>query len=321
VCGKKKLTALCGIGIYVALAGSASAVTVVHYGTTSPSAASWMEFIAQDQGFFQAEGLDVQMTFTGNNTTVVQQLIGGSFDLGQTTFETTVRAVDKGAPISMIATTMTKYSYSIVAQKNINSINDMVHKRIILALPKSALTIYWNRALEQAGIKVSDVEQVYDGSTPNRYAALVSGTAQAAALTQPVDLLAMDKGFNKIVDITKVAKGFGFTCVVASRDWLKNNAATAKAYLRALKKATSFFYDKKNRQSAIDSLAKHSKINAEAAGRTYDYFVNELQPYDRDIDPNDSYVKTVAQLLIDIGDKKAEPIDPAKYADRSFLPK
>lgn len=319
--GKKEQRILLGMALCIALVGPASATTIIHYGTTSASAAAWMEFIAQDQGFFKAEDLDVQMTFTGNNTTVVQQLIGGSFDLGQTTFETTVRAVDKGAPISMIATTMTKYSYSIMAQKDIKSIKDMVHKRIVLALPKSALTIYWNRALEQAGIKVSDVEQVYDGSTPNRYAALVSGTAQAAALTQPVDLLAMDKGFNKIVDITKVAKGFGFTCVVGSRNWLKNNAPTAKAYLRALKKATTFFYDKKNRQTAIDSLVKHSKIDAEAAGKTYDYFVNELQPYDRDIDPNDSYVKTVAQLLIDIGDKKAGAIDPTKYADRSFLPK
>ena len=58
----------------------------------------------------------------------------------------------------------------------------MKGKRVILALPKSALTVYWNRALEQAGLKVSDVEQVYDGATPNRYAALVSGTVQAAGV-------------------------------------------------------------------------------------------------------------------------------------------
>ncbi len=319
--GLKGFAAACGISLVVAATASANAATVVRYGTTSASAAAWMEYIAQDQGFFKAEDLDVRVTFTGNNATVVQQLIGGSFDIGQTTFETTVRAVDKGAPIAMIGTTMIKYSYSVLAQKDIKSIKEMAHKRIILALPKSALTVFWNRALEQAGLKVSDVEQVYDGSTPNRYAALVSGTAQAAALTQPVDLLAIDKGYNKIVDITTVAKNFGFTSIVATRDWLTKNTATAKAFLRALKKATDFFYDTANRQAAIDSLLKHAKIDAEAAAKTYDYYVNELKPYDRDLDPNDDYVKTVVQLLIDVGDRKAGPIDPAKYADRSFLPK
>lgn len=301
--------------------GMARAETVVRYGTTSASAVSWPEFIAQDQGFYKAEGLDVQVTYTGNNTTVVQQLIGGSFDIGNTTFETLVRAVEHGAPIVMTASTMIKYSYSIMAQKDIKSIKDMKGKRVILALPKSALTVYWNRALEQAGMKVSDVEQVYDGATPNRYAALVSGTVQAAGLTQPIDLLAADKGYNKIVDITKVAKNFGFTAVVAARSWLPSHGDTMRAFLRATKKGTDFLYDKKNRAAAIESLVKHSKINAEASGKTYDYYVNELHPYEADLDPRDDYVRTVAQLLVDIGDFKIPNIDPHKYTDKSYLPK
>jgi NitT/TauT family transport system substrate-binding protein len=310
------MAALC-----LSIAAADAAETRIRFGTTSASAVSWPGFIAQDKGFFAAENLDVQMTFTGNNTTVVQQLIGGSFDMGETTFETTIRAVEHAAPIVMIGSTMIKYSYSVMAQKDIKSLKDMQGKRIILALPKSALTVYWNRAVEQAGMKVADVEQVYDGSTPNRYAALVSGTVQAAALTQPIDLLAADKGYNKIVDITKVAKNFGFTAIVATRSWLKDHGDTARAFLRANKKATDFFYDKNNRAEAIAILVKHTKINAEAAGKTYDYYVNELQPFQHDLDPDADYVRTVAQLLVDIGDFKIPNIDPKKYSDRSYLPK
>lgn len=304
------------------LANAATAEsTVVSFGTTSASAVSWPEFIGLDQGFFKAENLDLQITFTGNNATVVQQLIGGSFDLGQTTFETTVRAIEKHAPIIMIGSTMIKYAYSIMAAKNIHSIKEMKGKQIILALPKSALTVYWNRAVEQAGMKVSDVDQVYDGATPHRYAALVSGASQAAGLTQPIDLLARDQGYNKIVDITKVAKNFGFSAVVAAPSWLKQHGDVARAYLRATKKATDFFYDKNNRAAAIASLVKHTKINPAAAGETYDYYVNELHPYARDLNPRDDYVRTVVQLLVDTGDIKLKRIDPEKYVDRSFLPK
>lgn len=320
----KRLIRIAAIGLVLCAAmsiGSATAATVFRFGTTSPSAINWPEFIAEDQGFFKAENLEFQATYTGNNATVVQQLIGGSFDVGQTTFETAIRAVEKGAPLIMIGSTMIKYSYSIVAQKEIKSIKDMAHKRIILALPKSALTVYWNRALEQAGMKVSDVDQVYDGSTPNRYAGLVSGAVQAAALTQPTDLMAIEKGYNKIVNITDVAKSFGFISMVASKNWLKENGDTARAYLRATKKATDFFYDKKNRALVIASLIKHSKIDADAAEKTYDYYVNELHPFARDLNPTDDYVSTVAQLLIDIGDLKTDKIDPMKYVDRAYLPK
>jgi NitT/TauT family transport system substrate-binding protein len=304
------------------LADSAKAEpTLIRFGTTSASAVSWPEFIGLDHGLYTAENLNLQVTYTGNNATVVQQLIGGSFDMGQTTFETTIRAIEKRAPITMIGSTMIKYSYSIMAQKNIHSVKDMKGKRVILALPKSALTVYWNRALEKAGMKVSDVDQLFDGATPNRYAALISGAAEAAGLTQPIDLLAMDKGFNKIVDITEVAKNFGFSSVVVSHAWVKQHGDIARAYLRATKKATDFLYDKKNRAEAIASLVKHTKIDADSAAKTYDYYVNELHPFARDLDPNDDYVKTVVQLLIDIGDLKLNTIDPKKYADRSYLPK
>jgi NitT/TauT family transport system substrate-binding protein len=152
--GKRMFGAIGGAAVALCLmaAADSAAATTVRFGTTSASAVSWPEFIAQDKGFYAAENLDVQITYTGNNTTVVQQLIGGSFDLGQTTFETTVRAVEDRAPIVMVASTMIKYAYSIMAQKDIKSIKDMKGKRIILALPKSALTVYWNRALEQAGM-------------------------------------------------------------------------------------------------------------------------------------------------------------------------
>jgi ABC-type nitrate/sulfonate/bicarbonate transport system substrate-binding protein len=144
---------------------------------------------------------------------------------------------------------------------------------------------------------------------------------QAAGLTQPIDLLAADKGYNKIVDITKVAKNFGFTAVVAARSWLPSHGDTMRAFLRATKKGTDFLYDKKNRSAAIESLVKHSKINADASGKTYDYYVNELHPYQPDLNPSDDYIRTVVQLLVDVGDFKIPNIDPKKYVDRSYLPK
>jgi NitT/TauT family transport system substrate-binding protein len=309
------LTALVGLG-----GGDASALNKLRLGDTSPSAPSLPVMIAIDHGFYAAENLEVEITYTGNNTTVAQQLIGRNFDLGLTTFETAIRAIDKGAPVQITGSVMLKYAYSMMADKSINSISQMKGKRVMLALPKSALTVYWNRALEKAGMKINDVEQIYDGSTVNRFAALSSGSVQAAALNQPLDFLAQDKGYNKIVDITDFARGFGFTAVIGARNWLEQHADETKAFYRATKKGVSFFYDPAKKDAVIATLIKHTKIDAASAERTYLYYRDELKPYDPNLSADDSTIRTVVNLINEVEGSSIDANNPRKFVTQAFLP-
>ena len=52
----------------------------------------WPGYVAARQGFFKAEGIDIDEYIVGNPALVTQQVISNSLDLGSTTYENLVLA-------------------------------------------------------------------------------------------------------------------------------------------------------------------------------------------------------------------------------------
>ena len=298
----------------------AQALKKVSDGQVSKTAPNWPNFIAADKGFFRREGVELETTYVGNVANTVQQLVAGSFDVASSTFDTAIRAIGNGGNAVMIGGIVTKYPYSIMTVAEVTSAAAMKGKRVILPFPKDLLTIVWNRWLTEKGMRPEDVEQVYAGATPNRLAALSSGTVQGALLTQPFDFRAEAQGFRKLLDIGAFGKEYGFLTVLARPQWLRDNPDTARGYLRALAAAVDWLYDPSHRDEAIEILARETKLDPSIATQTYDYYVGELQPFSRKLAVPDEIIRSTVRTLIELGDIKPEAAT-AKYVDLSFLPR
>lgn len=309
-------------GVFAASLASASPVFAelqkITVGDISPVAAAWPAMVAEDFGYFRDEGLEVTTVYTGNNAMVAQQLVGGAFDIGTTTTETTIRAIESGASLMIVGSAMLKFPYSIVVPSNIQTAADMKGKRIILSLPKSAPTAYWNRWLTQNGMKPSDVEQVFEGSTPNRFAALESGTVQAAVLTQPFDMVALEKGYRVLMDLGIYAKEFGFNVIVASKKTIAERPDTVRHYVKAMARAIDTIYDPAQKEKVLAALTKRAKIEPKAALKTYEYYVNDLHPFERGAKVPPAYVQSVINLLLETGDFKPGDRPVSRYLNTSF---
>jgi ABC-type nitrate/sulfonate/bicarbonate transport system substrate-binding protein len=312
----------CALAVLPALAfgdgAAAQTLKKIAIGDVAPIAVGWPSFVASAKGFYKREGLDPQITYVGNVANTVQQMVGGSFDIAVSTFDTGIRAIAKGADAVLIAGLITKYPYSIMVAKNVDKVSDLKGKRIVLPFKKDLLTITWNKWVREQGMNPSDIDQVYDGATPNRYAALAGGTVQAALLGQPFDFKAADQGFKKLVDMGAYAKEYGFITLISRPDWLQKNPDTARAYLKALSDAVDWIYDPANKEEATAILAKGTKLDQASAARTYDYFVNDLKPLSRKLAIPDEIVTTTVKTLVELGDIK-QPTKP--LTDTSYLPK
>ncbi len=297
----------------------AAAAEVVKFpvGAVSKTAADWPEYVAVAKGFYAAENIAPEVTYVGNVANAVQQTVGGSYVLADSTFDTAVRAIAKGANVVMIGSTLIRYPYSVMVAPGIHTAADLKGKRIILPFSKDFLTVFWNRWTASQGVAPEAIEQVYDGATPNPLAALMSGGVQAAALTQPFDFRAADQGYGKLVDLGEYAKDFGFLVIVARPEWLAANGEVARAYLRAQSKAIDWIYDPANRAEAIDILARSTATDPAVAARTYDYFVNDLHPLSRKLAIPDQVVKATVDTLVELGDIERPT---RKFVDLSFLP-
>ena len=315
-------TGLLALAVSVAVAAPAQAdPRAVAFGDVAKVAPAWPIFIADQAGLFAAEGLKPEATYVGTDSGVIQQVIGGSLEIGNATFESTLRAIDAGAPIRIIGSVSLKLPYSVLASPAIKSAADLKGKTVIFNFPDSTLVYAWTNWLTQNGLKKGDVDQIYDGSSVNRFAALSGGAAVAALLTQPFDMVAISKGNHRLLDYGEYAKGMGFQPLIASTAWLAKNPDTARAFLRAVSRAVQFLYDPANREKSIEILVQTTKIETAIAAQVYDYYTKELKPYSPILAvPDEVVAATIAGIRLSKPGAIADTT-VSRFVDRSFLPK
>ena len=311
------LAAICFVPV---AAATAQTLKKINDGQVSKTAPNWPNFIAAEKGFFHRGGVELETVYVGNVANTVQQLVAGSFDVASSTFDTAIRAVAAGGNAVLVGGLVTKYPYSIMTAKDVSKAADLKGKRIILPFAKDLLTAVWNRWLTEQGLNPQDIDQIYAGATPNRYAALAGGTAQAALLTQPFDFRAAADGYRKLLDIGAYGKGYGFLTILARPQWLRDNPDTARAYLKAVSDAVDWLYDPANRAEAIAILAKHTKLDPAIATQTYDYYIGELKPFSRKLAIPNEIIPTTVKTLIELGDVKPGA-EKTKFIDLSYLPR
>ena len=298
---------------------TAAAVGAVRAGENAPIGLFWPGLIAMKNGFYHAEGLNVDLSYVGSVTASVQQLIGGSIDFGYTTCEVALQAIEKGADVSIIGSTTIKYPYSMMSARDVKSAADLKGKTVSLPPPRQDIAIFFDRWLKENGVATADVDKVYDGATPNRYAALASGAVAAAAISQPFDFKAEAEGYNKLVDFGVYVKDYAFVVILARKPWLKENADATRRYLSAVARSINWFYDRTNRPAAIAILSAASKQNETIVAETYDYYADTLMPFSRKLALPSASVENVAKALGDLGILKS-PAKALAAVDLVYLP-
>jgi NitT/TauT family transport system substrate-binding protein len=280
---KEAILAVCILTAGMTATGRAATrqETAVIIGQVTFIAIYWPDFIAQQKGFYAAEGLDVESFFTGSTAAATQQLISGKIDIAFATAETVVRAANKGADIVIIGETVYKWPYSFMAAKDIKKPQDLKGKKVILSTPKQDLTLLWEDWLRENGMEPSDVDQVFDGATPNRYAALAKGAVQAAVVSQPFDFRAISEGYTQLFETAFVKKNYSFKVIAARGKWVHDNPETARAVVRAVARAIDWWYDPRNKEEAIDILQKVSKQDRALVEKTYIYYHEAVLPYSK----------------------------------------
>jgi ABC-type nitrate/sulfonate/bicarbonate transport system substrate-binding protein len=304
----------------LALAANAEAQTRLVVGHVSKSTTNWPFYIAEAKGMFKAENLEVENVVVGNVAGVAQQIVGGSLDLGNTTFEIVIQAVESGAPLSLIGATAIKYAYSLYGQKDIRSAADLKGRSVMVPVPKNDIANFFESWLKANNVKPSDVDVIYNGASTARYAAFTTGGVAAVAVSPPLDFSADAAGYNKLVDFGEFVKAYGFLGTAARKDWLAKNGPAARALMRALAKATDWLYDPANREEAIQLLMRETKVDHDIGEKTYNYVVVQLQAFSRGMKIPDADFMNVLKAFQDMGVAKNKDAKIEQYVDRSFLP-
>ena len=310
------------IGATVAWAGLAAAAQaqtpVTIGGVGAGSANLWPSYIAIAKSFYKEVGLTPEYVATQSSAAVMQQLAAGSLDMGTGGLVDPIRAIDKGAPITLFRTEDVVAPYELLARPSITRIADLKGKTVMIGGPKDITRLYMERMLAAAGLGPNDVDYVYAGATAPRLSALVAGSIDATLLSPPFNFQALSAGQVSLGATPDIARGMPYTGYAVSIPWARQHKAQLKDFLSAYTRGVDWFYDRSHRDEAVDIALKHLNSNRGDLEKTYDFFTR-LKIYDRVGSFAGSGLETLLNALKTSRDLEGST-DVSRFVDASLAP-
>ena len=212
-------------------------LTPINYGNIVLTASTWPFLIAEQEGFFQKEGIDFKRVIGGNTTASTQALVAGSTDIAQMNLVNLLAANSAGADVIVIAGDATVPIYSLIVHPSIKSYADLKGKRLAVTGPTDPLNYILARMLAANGLASGDYEMIGLGGAPQRLAAVQNRGVAGALINQPSDFIALASGFSSLGLSTDYVDNFQYTITGVRRDWAQKNKPLVVRFLRAYVKA------------------------------------------------------------------------------------
>ena len=214
-------------------------------------------YLGKEKGFFDAEGIDLDIQEGRGSAVTVQAVAAGSATFGYVDVPTMIKAAAKGAPVKSVGVALQTSAMSVMgfSEKNIKTPKDIVGKTVAMT-PGDSMSQIWPLFLKKTGLQETQFKTV-SGDAQTKLNAVINGQA---------DLLlgyVMDQNI-KLQDATKKPitpirfADYGVNLIssgiVANKDTLSAKADMVKRFMRAATK--SLEEAEKNPEAAVAATLK-----------------------------------------------------------------
>jgi NitT/TauT family transport system substrate-binding protein len=202
--------------------------------------------LAEQLGYFKAEGLEVEISDFAGGARALQAVVGGSADVVSGAYEHTINLQNKGQMFQAFVLQGRAPQIALgISNKTLpgyKSVADLRGKKIGVTAPGSSTNMMANLVLSRAGIKAGDVSFIGVGTSAGALTALRSGQIDAICNIDPVMTMLEQKGDVRIVFDTRTLKGtrevFGgpmpAACLYAPMEFLQKHPNTAQGLTNAI---------------------------------------------------------------------------------------
>ncbi|NDG42236.1 MAG: ABC transporter substrate-binding protein [Betaproteobacteria bacterium] len=208
--------------------------------------------IAEQLGYFKAEGLDLKIVDFAGGSQALRALVGGSADVVSGAFEHTINMQVKGqrlrAVVLMGRAPQIVLGINPRTLPNYKTLADLKGKKIGVTAPGSSTNVMANFALAKVGLKPSDVSIIGVGTGNGAVAAMRSGQIDALSNLDPVISLLTRSNDLKIVSDTRIVaeaeKVFGgpmpAACLYLTQSFVDKHPHTVQALATAIVRANQW---------------------------------------------------------------------------------
>jgi NitT/TauT family transport system substrate-binding protein len=205
--------------------------------------------IAEQLGYFKAEGLEVQILDFQGGARALQAFVDGGADVCSGAFEHTLRLQSRGMPVKAFVlqgrAPQVVVGVSHRTLPGYKGLASLRGRRIGVSAPGSSTDTVCRLLLARAGLAMSDINTVPVGVGSTALAALRSGSIDALSSVDPVMTMLAQKNEVRVVADTRTLRGsaevFGGPmpagCLFAATAFIQKNPRTVQAMTNAIVRA------------------------------------------------------------------------------------
>jgi NitT/TauT family transport system substrate-binding protein len=277
----KKAMGFVIVGVLMALFSvPASAQQKARINWTAVTGAQSGMFMAQQEGLFKKNGLDIELIHIPSSSRGIQAILAGEIGFSFMDGNNEVQADLKGANIALVAGATNRQVFSLMARPDIKRIVDLRGKKIGITRIGSSTHTSALFALGSAGLKPADYQILPLMEVPNIFTALAAGQIDAGVVSPPTNSRARKAGFNELMNLAKEGPEYVSVGVGTSRSYIKANEDIVRRVVRSYAEGVQIF--KSNKAAALKMIQNQLKVKeADIQEDTYNQFREYLEfpPY------------------------------------------
>ena len=235
--------------------------------------------VANEKGFFDKEGLKVQLiTFRGTNL-MLTALLTGDLDYA-TILPFLTGAAARGLPVRILAAVTKNSSYFMVARPEIDNVKALRGKKIGINSFGSSADYAAYAAVSRSGMDPNKDLTILaiGGGTPERLAAVVSGSVDATVITSPAEYAAEKQGLRIVMSAQELGQfvRIPITGIGATQKKMEKDPDEIVRLLRALRLSTLYLLQ--NPEYSVALFQKIMRVEPALADKLFKLYRDQYNP-------------------------------------------
>jgi NitT/TauT family transport system substrate-binding protein len=190
---------------------------------------------AQESGYFDREGLEVNLVYIQSAGTAIQAMLGGDAQIILAGGEPVVESGLKGGDAVFIGGISIVPAVHFMALPEIRSVQDLRGKPVGVTRYGSSTDYAMRQVLRKNGLEpIRDVPVLQFTAGHRALAtALLNKSVYAATIAPPNSLRAEKGGAKLLIDMAKSGIYFPYSSIISTRGYLKKNRSAALSFIKA----------------------------------------------------------------------------------------
>jgi NitT/TauT family transport system substrate-binding protein len=275
-------------------------------------------WVASKKGFFDQQGLDVQLVLLRGVPMTLQALAAGSLHFGSGGPEPYIEASERGLDFVVTGGIINGMAQFLIAGKNYKTYEDLRGATFGTSSLTGGIITALREALRLKGLEYPRDYKllIIAGGSSANLAALQSGQIAATTVAVPLNYAAEESGLNIIGRLSDGMPQYQTNALVVRRSWAEKNRPLMVRFMKAM--VLTFRWMFENRDQAVEFLSKEMQLKPIHARKGWEFYTqNRFWPPDGDVTLEG--MKNNIRFYADQTGAKGPLADPAKYVDQSYL--